>query len=45
MEKTKCKYCGKVIEGYTKSQVEYMLKQHMISKHQDKIEISEVKKK
>lgn len=37
MEKIKCKYCEKEIEGYTKKQVEYLLKQHTLSKHPDKI--------
>ena len=37
MEKIECKHCGKIIEGYTKKQVEYLLKQHTLSKHPDKI--------
>ena len=41
MEKTKCKYCGKIIEGHTKNQTEYMMKQHLLSKHRDKIELVE----
>jgi len=43
MEKIKCKYCEKIIEGHTLNQVEYMMKQHLISKHLDKIEIKEIK--
>lgn len=43
MEKSKCKYCDKKIEGYTSKQVEYLMKQHLLSKHKDKIELSEVK--
>ena len=39
MEKITCKFCGKEIEGYTKKQVEYMLKQHILSKHPEKINI------
>ena len=45
METTTCKYCDKVIEGHTVNQVQYMLKQHVISKHFDKIEITEKKGK
>lgn len=37
MEEIKCKHCGKIIEGFTKNQVEYLLKQHTLSKHPDKI--------
>ena len=32
MEKKVCKICNKVIEGFTKSQVDYLMKQHQISK-------------
>jgi len=39
MEEIKCKYCERIIEGYTKKQVEYMLKQHILSKHPEKINI------
>lgn len=45
MENLKCIYCKKIIEGYKKSQVEYMMKQHLLSKHSDMIDIVEVKKK
>lgn len=44
MEKIKCNYCEKEIEGYTKKQVEYMLKQHILSKHPEKIKIEGGKK-
>lgn len=39
MEKIKCKCCNKEMEGYTKKQVEYMLKQHTLSKHPERIKI------
>ena len=29
----KCKECGKVMEGYSKKHVEYMLAQHKLAKH------------
>lgn len=32
MIKKKCDRCGKIIEGYSDQQVEYMLKQHQDSK-------------
>jgi len=35
MEKETCKFCNKVIEGYTEKQTSYMLKQHILSKHQN----------
>lgn len=44
METLSCKYCDKVIEGHTSNQVEYMMRQHLISKHRDKIKITEIKK-
>ena len=44
MEKRKCPYCPKVIEGYNTEHVEKMLKQHVIFKHPDKTIINEVKK-
>ncbi len=39
MEKKKCKFCDKVIEGYKKSQVDYLMNQHIIAKHVEKIRI------
>ena len=42
MEKKKCKYCERVIEGFTEKQVEHLYKLHLISKHLDKVEIKEV---
>ena len=44
MEKSKCKYCDKVIEGHTKNQVEHIMLQHIIARHPDRIKIEEVKK-
>ncbi len=41
MEKKRCQYCKKIIEGYTKKQVDYMMNQHILSKHKDKIDIIE----
>jgi len=35
----KCPYCNKEIEGYTENQVEYMIKQHILSKHPEKVKI------
>lgn len=40
MEKISCKYCDKVIEGYTEKQINYLLKQHILAKHKDKIKIN-----
>jgi hypothetical protein len=40
MKKIKCKFCNKEIEGHTISQVEYLLNQHILSKHKDKFEVS-----
>ena len=36
MIKIKCDFCDKEIEGYTINQVEYLLMQHVLSKHKDK---------
>ena len=38
IEKT-CSHCDKKIEGHTDKQAEYMLNQHILSKHPDKISI------
>lgn len=35
----KCLHCNKVIEGHTENQVDYLIKQHILSKHKDKIEV------
>ncbi len=43
MIKRKCKYCPKVIEGHTENQVEHLMKQHLISKHLDKVDLKEKK--
>ncbi len=37
MEVIKCKYCDKEIEGHTTNQINHLLKQHIISKHLDKV--------
>jgi len=39
MIKKKCKYCPKIVEGYTEKQTNYMLRQHILSKHPEKIKI------
>ena len=38
-----CKYCHQEIKGSSESQVEYLLLQHKLSKHKDKVEIREKK--
>jgi len=43
MIKGKCKYCGKIIEGFTKKQLEHLMSQHLVSIHRDKVEIKERK--
>lgn len=43
MEKLKCKHCDKIIEGYTKKQVDYLMKQHLLSKHQEKLKFDKEK--
>jgi hypothetical protein len=40
MEKKKCKFCDKEIEGYTEDQINYLMNQHILSKHKDKFEVS-----
>ena len=40
MEQTKCKYCDKIIEGYSKKHVEYLLSQHH-HKHKKEIMLME----
>jgi len=37
MEQIKCKICKKLIEGYSKKHVEYMLAQHKLSKHPEEL--------
>jgi len=41
MEKIKCKFCDKEIEGYSKKQIDYLMNQHILSKHKDKFKVSE----
>lgn len=40
MKTAKCKYCDKVVEGYTEKQVEYMLKQHVLARHIEHVKIN-----
>lgn len=35
MEKIKCDKCDKVIEGYSKEHVEYLMAQHNLAKHKN----------
>lgn len=37
MDKQKCKYCGKEIEGFSPRHVESLMAQHILAKHQEKI--------
>ena len=39
MKAKKCSYCDKIIDGYTEKHIEYLLSQHILSKHRDKIKI------
>ena len=41
MFRINCAYCDKVIDGYTEKQVQYLLDQHVLSKHRDKVMINE----
>jgi len=41
MVEKKCDYCDKVINGANKKQLDYLILQHKISKHPDKIKITE----
>jgi len=41
MEKIKCKFCDKEIEGYSEKQINYLMNQHILSKHKDKFNVSE----
>jgi hypothetical protein len=42
--RTNCKFCHYEIKGSSQSQVEYLLIQHKLAKHSDKVEIREIKK-
>lgn len=33
MKKITCKICGKIIEGFTKNQIDYLMRQHNLAKH------------
>jgi glutaredoxin len=37
MESKECPFCDKVIEAYSKKQVEYYLRNHIMGKHKDKV--------
>ena len=37
MKEIKCKYCDKMIGGYTDKHVSGLMKQHVMSKHPDKV--------
>lgn len=39
--RTNCKYCKKEIKGTSLSQVKYLLLQHKLSQHKNKLEIKE----
>ena len=41
MEQIKCKYCDKIIEGFNQKQVKYLMNQHLIARHSDKVEMRE----
>jgi len=43
MKKIKCPYCEKKIEGFTQTQIEYLLKQHILCHHPDKFKIGGLK--
>ncbi len=43
MEEKKCSYCDKIIQGYSQEHIDYLLKQHILSKHKDKIKINNEK--
>lgn len=38
---TKCVFCNKEIQGYSLEQAEYMMMQHKLSVHKDKISIKD----
>ena len=44
MIKSKCKQCGKEIEGYSQRQVDYMMEQHLLKHKYDKIKKEASKK-
>lgn len=46
MKKLKCEECGKVIEGFTEKQVEFLMMQHKLSHRVNENQLKkEVKKK
>ena len=36
---SKCKFCDKEIEGYNQKQVDYLMLQHILAKHKEKLEV------
>jgi len=40
MKTKKCKECGKEIQALKESQADYLLKQHYLSKHPEKVKIN-----
>lgn len=40
MQKKKCPYCDKIIDGYSEKHIEYLLNQHILSKHKEKIKFN-----
>ena len=45
MVELECNFCEKIITGTTEQQAKYLLLQHKISKHRDKIKIEEINEK
>jgi hypothetical protein len=43
MFKKKCDFCPKEIEGFTEKQVNYLMLQHIVAKHKEKIKLEGVK--
>jgi len=39
LEKKKCDYCPKEIEGHTVKQVEYLMLQHVLARHKEKLRV------
>lgn len=41
MELKKCPFCEKEVEGYSDKHANYLMNQHILSKHSDKINFEE----
>jgi len=39
MIQKQCKYCDRILEGYTEKQVDHLYLMHIISEHKDKIHL------